>query len=1142
MNAGPAVHPAADVLEAFSLGKLDDTSVSGLVSHLEGCARCREVVAAMSGDDFLDRLRAAQGSSGTPMPDKSLSALAPQPAAGSSGPAPIPGLPPELARHPQYEVLKELGRGGMGVVYLARHRLSGRREVLKVMGKELLERPGSKERFLREIQSAALLDHPYVVKMHTAMEVGDLMVLVMEYVEGVDLDRLVRDSGPLPVATACLYTHQVALGLQHAADKGMAHRDIKPQNLILTRDGNKPVVKVLDFGLAKVRSEKGVEAELTGEGRMLGTPHYIAPEQILDAAHADTRADVYGLGCTLYYLLTGAAPFAGRGSLFEILQAHRTVAPRPLNLARPEVPAELAAVVAKMMDKDPAKRYQKPVEVARALAPFLKAGQRGPAVRPGTPPASASVTEATAPVLGDTLTEVRPDVERPASPRRLSATKKLLLGAGAAAGVLLLGLAVLWAVGVFKVKTKDGTIVLEGLPADAEVTVDGAKVTVTWADGGQKAEVRVKPGTHQVQVKKDGFAAQGDSVTLEDGGRQVFAVRLEKLAAQGGGPAPPPKAAPPPKPAASPFFNGEDLAGWEGLPGYWDVKPGHWDVKDVAIVGRPPPGRPAHTFLVSRKKYRDFDLKFEVRRLDGVGNSGVQFRSELKDPDRYTVVGPQVEIDSINFHFPPGSLVTEPTADPLKVLPSADALAELRKTYNDDGFNAFHIRCVGKHVTVQVNGITTVDGDFPSLPEEGVIAWQLHGRMAPKEVTFRNIQFTDLGAAAGAEGWVPLFNGKDLSGWKTDPAQPGDWSVEGGVLKGLGPDTSHLYTERDDYKDFHLRVEARINEGGNSGVYVRAGSAPVWPANKPTYPFGYEAQIYHSDRANEPQTGSLFAGPDGAVVRVSESPARPGEWFTLEVIAQGNHLVVKVNGRTTADYTDDRQRFMRGRIALQTMERATVAEFRKVEVRELSPPPDGGRGFVPLFNGKDLEGWSTLDGRAAGWEVRDGFVEVAPRTGDIRTWATFGPDFQLHAEFWLPLMPAAKGQARANSGIFLQGRYEVQVLDSYNNDTRPDGTVGSLYGLVAPDPEALRKAIRPPEEWQTYDVTFHAPRVNAQGQVTEKGRVTIVLNGVTVIDGGQFDRTSGMALDNKLGDPGPIRLQDHGARVRFRNLRIKELK
>src|SRR5262249_34154648 len=138
---------------------------------------------------------------------------------------------------PDHEIVAELGRGGMGVVYLARHRLSGRREALKVMNRECLQRPGSKERFLREIQSAARLDHPHVVKMHTALEVGDRRVVVMEYVEGVTLDRLVKGGGPLPVATACEYVRQAALGLQHAHERHLVHRDIKPSNLMLTAGG-----------------------------------------------------------------------------------------------------------------------------------------------------------------------------------------------------------------------------------------------------------------------------------------------------------------------------------------------------------------------------------------------------------------------------------------------------------------------------------------------------------------------------------------------------------------------------------------------------------------------------------------------------------------------------------------------------------------------------------------------------------------------------------------------------------------------------------------------------------------------------------------------------------------------------------------
>jgi hypothetical protein len=161
--------------------------------------------------------------------------------------------------------------------------------------------------------------------------------------------------------------------------------------------------------------------------------------------------------------------------------------------------------------------------------------------------------------------------------------------------------------------------------------------------------------------------------------------------------------------------------------------------------------------------------------------------------------------------------------------------------------------------------------------------------------------------------------------------------------------------------------------------------------------------------------------------------------------------------------------------------------------------------------------------------------------GDIMTKEKFGPDFKLHVEFWLPLMADAKGQGRANSGVFLQGRYEVQVLDSYMNDTYDNGSVGALYGIIAPNKEAQAKAIRPPEQWQTYDITFHSPRVDDNNKVTQNGRITVVLNGVTIIDDGKFDHVTGGAIDEKLGESGPILLQDHGCKIHYRNLWLKPL-
>jgi hypothetical protein len=483
MTAQLGTHPSADTLREFAVGKVDDTTAAEIMSHIDGCLDCCRVAAAQSSDDFLDRLRQAASPNNTPAPAETPAgaASAPKVAAG-----PIVNLPPELAHNPQYEVLRELGRGGMGVVYLARNNLLDRLEVLKVVNKALLDRPGAVERFLREIRSAARFSHPNVVAAYSAVQSGDLLAFAMEYVEGEDLARLVQTQGPLPVARACDYVQQAALGLQHAFEKEMVHRDVKPQNLILAREGERHVVKVLDFGLAKVTRAGDEDAGLTDDGAMLGTPAYVSPEQTLDAANADIRADVYGLGCTLYYLLTGSPPFQGR-SRYEVLQAHQSLEARPLNRVRPEVPEELAAVVGKMMAKDPAQRYQTPMALVQALAPFVKEGANG----------------------------------------GVTSWRKWLIGGAIAAGILLIGLLGLWASVVLRVKAPEGTLVVTVNVPNPDVLVDGKKMTVRWDKGGKKAEIRVPAGTREVEVTKDEFTAFGEKVTLSEGGIRVLEARLE---------------------------------------------------------------------------------------------------------------------------------------------------------------------------------------------------------------------------------------------------------------------------------------------------------------------------------------------------------------------------------------------------------------------------------------------------------------------------------------------------------------------------------------------------------------------------------------------------------------------------------------
>src|SRR5262249_44310030 len=220
-------------------------------------------VAGVTADSLLDKVRAA-GPKGSSFPP-SLAQPGNAPKSGERPAVPVvacPDVPPELARHPKYLILRELNRGGMGVVYQARHKEMGRQIVIKVIKRSLLEQPGSLERFRREIQSAAQLSHNNIVTAHDAEQVGDLHMLVMEFVPGQSLAEILDKEGPLPVVNACHYMRQVALGLNHAHERNMVHRDIKPSNLILM-PGPKGQVKILDFGLAKVISEQGASKGLT---------------------------------------------------------------------------------------------------------------------------------------------------------------------------------------------------------------------------------------------------------------------------------------------------------------------------------------------------------------------------------------------------------------------------------------------------------------------------------------------------------------------------------------------------------------------------------------------------------------------------------------------------------------------------------------------------------------------------------------------------------------------------------------------------------------------------------------------------------------------------------------------------------------
>ena len=268
----------------------------------------------------------------------------------------------------RYKLLNHLGSGGMSNVYLAEHVLMQRRVAIKVLPKNRVNDTSYLARFHREAQAAAALDHHNIVRAYDVDKDGPNHFMVMEYVEGRNLQIVVKQDGPLSYIRAVDYIRQAAEGLDHAHHAGLIHRDIKPANLLVDAHN---VVKVLDLGLAKFSGDDCASLTVAYDENVLGTADYLAPEQAVDSHGVDERADIYSLGCSFYYLLTGHPPFPD-GTLPQRLMAHQRTPPPDVRLERKDAPEDLVAILTKMMAKKAADRYQSAREVADVLAAWLR--------------------------------------------------------------------------------------------------------------------------------------------------------------------------------------------------------------------------------------------------------------------------------------------------------------------------------------------------------------------------------------------------------------------------------------------------------------------------------------------------------------------------------------------------------------------------------------------------------------------------------------------------------------------------------------------------------------------------------------------------------------------------------------------------
>jgi len=452
-----------------------------------------------------------------------------------------------------YLILDKIGAGGMGDVYLAEHRRMKRQVALKTLPAAMTKDAQSSQRFQREVQAAAKLTHPNIVAAYDADEANGVHYFVMEYVEGIDLSAVVKKRGVLKVDVAVDYILQAAKGLEFAHNKGVIHRDIKPANMLLDNEGT---IKILDMGLARIEDEAHEipATQLTQDGSVMGTVDYMAPEQAKDTHTADARSDIYSLGCSLYYLLTGESVYRG-STMVNRIMAHQNDPIPSLTGKHILISQDVDAVFQKMVAKKPEDRFQSMSEVIVALENCVQM-KSSPTV--STEPSDLELhkflqsqrmaSSPTVSMSADVMTAEKPLTDtqnetltsgflnntlggtsfQPLQKRKQSIGKR----GGIIAGVVLASLILLAGI-VLKVDTAAGTIILEiDQPelAGAVVSVDDQKkITIKTGEGKEPIEVVADEKTHTLQVTKGGFETFTKQFTVKAGGKETIKVRLEPL-------------------------------------------------------------------------------------------------------------------------------------------------------------------------------------------------------------------------------------------------------------------------------------------------------------------------------------------------------------------------------------------------------------------------------------------------------------------------------------------------------------------------------------------------------------------------------------------------------------------------------------
>jgi serine/threonine protein kinase len=568
--------PPTEQLKAYLSGKLDESASDVLAQHLLDCQACERTAVELEQEpDTLVELLQEDTSAAEP----SQPPTAHEVAVNSN----LLQFPQVLG---QYELRTRLGTGGMGAVYLGRHKSLDKQVAIKLLPVLPAQNTEFVARFQREMRAAGKLDHPAIVRTTDAGEHHGIHYLVMDAIDGMDLGRLVRVEDKLSVADACEMARQAAVGLAHAHEKGIVHRDVKPSNLMLDASGQ---IRILDFGLAQIGFWESGSAEITTVGQLMGTLDYMAPEQAERGGAVDYRADLYSLGATLFRLLTGRAPLAAAPNLtpLEKLRLLATHRPPKLRSLRPDAPEALSEIVDAMLSREPSQRPASAIHAAELLEPFgAESDLSGLLQRARSKPVVDEPSFVLNPLLQRDLAEWRSGSAATPSDVAMKATRPAPLIASesnhngsqrsnrwnrwttwvVAAGFF----AMLWGGIVLVLETSKGQLVIDS-EADVQVKI------VAVDEGGQRAEVeqlQIEPGTQATRLKSGKYEitidAGSDSIGVTNGsftiqrGQTVVATITQKgtTTAQAATPAVPSVVAPEDPRLNQIVFGNETLDTW----------------------------------------------------------------------------------------------------------------------------------------------------------------------------------------------------------------------------------------------------------------------------------------------------------------------------------------------------------------------------------------------------------------------------------------------------------------------------------------------------------------------------------------------------------------------------------------------------